>query len=241
MKVEPVGTRASAALNLLKRHRVLGAAPDSELQSLIQRAQVVIVSEREMLFRRGDPGRAVAVPLTGFIKLSTLEAGGKEVVLEICGPGSLFGELACLNNWPRAADAMALSDCEILSIPGEALKAVLVRSPEAMFALLGVVSRRLTHATEQIRDGAALPGPARLAKALVELAAAHAKPSGSRLVIEFALSQRELGGMTGLSRETINKQLAAWRDQGWIELSPGHIGLLAAESLRTLVDEALEA
>jgi CRP-like cAMP-binding protein len=241
LKVEPVGSRAAVALARLKQHRVLGAAPDTELQALLQRAQVVKVPERELLFRRGDPGRAVAVVLNGFVKLSSLEAGGREVVLEICGPGSLFGELACLNGWPRAADAVALSDCEVLSIPGEALRAALVRSPEAMFALVGVVSRRLMRATEQIRDGAALPGQARLAKALLELAGTHGKPAGSGLRIEFALSQRELGGMTGLSRETINKQLAAWRDHGWIELSPRHLCLQAAEALRTVVNEAVSA
>jgi CRP/FNR family transcriptional regulator len=229
------------AFSRLREHRVLGAAPDSELHGLLQRAQVVRASERDLLFRRGDPGRAVVVVLTGFVKLSSVEAGGREVVLEICGPGSLFGELACLNDWPRAADAVALAESVVLSIPGEALRHTLSRSPDAMFALVGVLSRRLRLATEQLRDAASLPGPARLAKALVQLAAAHGRPNGAGLQIEFTLSQRELGGMTGLSRETINKQLASWRDLGWIELAPGHIGLLAAEALRTLVDEAAAA
>ncbi|GAC1345652.1 MAG: Crp/Fnr family transcriptional regulator [Acetobacteraceae bacterium] len=235
----PVGGRAAAALAHLRQHRVLGAAPDSELQSLLQRAQLVHAAERDTLFHIGDSGRAVVVVLTGFIKISSQESGGREVVLEICGPGSLFGELAALNGWPRAADAVALSASEVLSIQGDSLRAVLTRSPDAMFALIGLLSRRLRRSTEQLRDGVALPGPARLAKALVQLAAAHGRPVGQGLQIEFALSQRELGGMTGLTRESINKQLAAWRDLGWIELSPGHVSLLAAEALRTVVDEAI--
>src|SRR4051794_36391913 len=197
LKVEPIGTRANVALARLREHRVLGAASDSELEALLKRAQVVRVPEREILFRRGDVGRAVAVVLTGFVKISSVEAGGREIVLEICGPGSLFGELACLNDWPRSADALALADSEIVSIPAEALRTALLRSPEAMFALVGVLSRRLRMATEQLRDTTSLPGPARLAKALAQLAAAHGKPSGSGLLIEFNLSQRELGGMTG--------------------------------------------
>ena len=110
-----------------------------------------------------------------------------------------------------------------------------------MFALFGVVSRRLKQATEQLRDGASLPGPVRLAKALTELAAAHGYPSGSGLRFDFALTQSELGGMTGLQRETINKQLGAWRDQGWLELSKRHVCLLDAEALRTLVEDAVNA
>ncbi len=238
LKIEPVAGREAAALASLKQHRIFGAAPDAELRVFLQRAQIVKAAERDLLFRRGDGGRAVVVVLSGFIKLSSLETGGREVVLEICGPGSLFGELAALNGWSRGADATALSDCEVLSVPGEAFRGALVRSPDAMFAFVGVLSRRLRQATEQVRDGASLPGPARLAKALGQLAAAHGRPVGHGLQIEFALSQRELGGMTGLSRETINKQLAAWRDIGWIELSPRHIGLLDVEAMRDLVDEA---
>lgn len=217
---------------------MLGNAPDSELEALLHRSQLVKASSRQVLFHRGSSGRAVVVVLRGFVKLSSVEAGGKEVVLEICGPGSLFGELAALNGWPRAADATALSACEVLSIPGEALRTTLVRSPEALFALLGVLSRRLRHATELIRDSATLPGPARLAKALVQLAAEFGRPSGSSLYLDFDLFQRELAGLTGLTRETINKQLAAWRELGWIEQSPRRIRLLAAEPLRTLVEEA---
>lgn len=241
LKVEPMGARAAAALAMLREHRVLGAAPDTELDALLRRAQVVRVPEREYLFRRGDAGRAVAVVLTGFVKLSSQEAAGREVVLEICGPGSLFGELACLNGWPRSADAVALCDCTLLSIPSEALRTALMRSPDAMFALLGVLSRRLQHSTEQVRDNASLPGPARLAKALVQLAADHGRASAGGAQIDFSLSQRELGGMTGLSRETINKQLSAWRDHGWIDLAPGRLSLRNAEALRTLVDDALAA
>lgn len=205
---------------------------------MLHQSQVVIVPERETLFLQGDEGRAVVVLLVGFIKLSSTTSGGREVVLEICGPGSLFGELAVLNGWRRIADALALSRCEVLSITGAAFRATLARSPDAMFAMFGVLSRRLRFANQQIRDSASLPGAARLAKAMSQLAAAHGRPVGSGLQLEMALSQRELGGMTGLSRESINKELSAWRGRGWIEMSHRHITIHAAEALRSLVGEA---
>jgi len=205
---------------------------------MLRQSQIVIIPEREVLFLQGDEGRAVLVLLVGFVKLSSVTSGGREVVLEICGPGSLFGELAVLNGWTRIADALALSRCEVLSIAGGAFRATLAQSPDAMFAMFGVLSRRLRFADEQIRDSASLPGAARLAKAMSQLAAAHARPVKSGLQLEIALSQRELGGMTGLSRESINKELALWRGRGWIEMSHQHITIRAAEALRSLVREA---
>ncbi|MBC7799704.1 MAG: Crp/Fnr family transcriptional regulator [Gemmatimonadaceae bacterium] len=241
MKVIPAAPRAAAAMNILHRHRILGAAPAAELQAMLARSHVVEVEEREPLFHQGDVGRAVVVVMDGFVKLSCVTGGGREVVLEICGPGSLFGELAVLNDWPRSADAIALSRSEVLSIGGDAFRTALAHSPDAMFALIGVLSRRLRLASEQVMDNASLSGGARLAKALGQLAAVHSRPVAGGLRLELSITQRELGGLTGLSRERINKQLAAWRDLGWVKLSPPHITLLAVEALRALVHDAAEA
>ena len=237
MKIEPATGHAHVIIATLRKHRVLGAANDAELQALLRRCQVVATAGRETLFTEGDEGRSAVVVLKGFVKLCATSPAGREIVLEVCGPGSMFGELAVLNDWPRAASAVALCACQVLSIHGEAFRAILVRSPEAMFAMMRVLSQRLREATGHLRDGADLPGPARLAKALAQLAVSHATPIANGLRIEVQLSQRELGAMTGLSRETINKQLGAWRDKGWLELVGGQLTLLNIEALRTLAVE----
>ena len=221
----------------LGRHRILGGIAQPDLQAMLDGSVVVRVPERETLFHQGDHGRSVLVVLSGFVKLS-LTAAGREVVLEICGADSMFGELAVLNGWTRRADAIALSDSEVLSIDGTAFQSTLVRSPGAMYALLGVLSRRLQNATELLVDGASLPGPVRLAKALCQLAGTYGRPELGGLRLDVSLSQRELGGMTGLSRESINKQLASWRDSGWIRLAPHHIVVCAVGALREVVDDA---
>ncbi|MEJ1976796.1 MAG: cyclic nucleotide-binding domain-containing protein, partial [Acetobacteraceae bacterium] len=88
LKIEPVAGRAAAAFALLKQHRILGAAPDAELQAMLHRSQIVLIPERETLFQQGDVGRAVVILLAGFIKISSVTSGGREVVLEICGPAA---------------------------------------------------------------------------------------------------------------------------------------------------------
>jgi CRP-like cAMP-binding protein len=84
-------------------------------------------------------------------------------------------------------------------------------------------------------DGLDLPAPARLAKALLQLAALHSRAVGDGLQISLALSQRELGGMTGLIRESINKHLGLWRDAGWLSLTGRTITLHDVAALRGLL------
>lgn len=237
VKSIPASGRAGELIVVLRQNRLLGAVSEPDLQTVIRSSQIVSVSEREPLFGEGDSGRSVVVVLEGFVKLTVMSAAGRETVLEVCGPGSMFGELAVLNGWPRAATAAGLSECRVLAIQGEAFRQLLTRSAAAMFSIIGLISRRLRHATEQVRDSADLPGPARLAKALTQLAATHSHPVANGLRIDVKLSQRELGALTGLSRETINKQLSGWRDRAWIALSDGEITLIEAEALRRLAFE----
>jgi CRP/FNR family transcriptional regulator, cyclic AMP receptor protein len=219
----------------LRQHPVLGHLDADGLGSLVQKVAVQRFPERAQIFHQGDESRSVMAVADGYVKLSAVTLNGREVVLDLAGPGSVFGELAVLNSWPRAATATALAECVLLSIDGVAFSRAVGRTPQAMLELIRLLSRRLRKTTEQITDVIDMPTPARIAKALLQLAALHSKPVPGGLQIELALSQRELGAMTGLIREIINRHLSNWRDAGWLRLSDRNIVLTDVQALRTLL------
>ncbi len=227
--------READILKLLGEHEVMRLIPVEALRALVRRAALPSYVERDVIFSQGDPGRTVMVVVHGFVKLSASLANGREVVLDLAEPGSVLGEIAVLNDWPRAAAATALSACTLLAIDGGSFKRALVAAPDAMFAVIGLLSRRLRRTTGQVTDSLELPAPVRLVKALLELAALHSRPTPEGLQIELPLSQRELGGMTGLIRESINRHLGTWRDSGWISLTERTITLRDVGALRGLL------
>ncbi len=219
----------------LRQHAVLQHLAGDGLASLVQQATILRFHERAQIFAQGDDSRSVMAVAEGFVKVSAVTLNGREVVLDLAGPGSVFGELAALNDWPRAAAATALADCVLLSIDGSAFSRALSRAPAAMLELIRLLSRRLRKTTEQMTDVIDMPAPVRIAKALLQLAALHSRPVAGGLQIELALSQRELGGMTGSIREIINRNLGNWRDAGWLRLSDRSIILTDVQALRALV------
>src|SRR5580658_1001556 len=228
----------TAILEQLRRHELLRRFVAEDLQALVSHATVRTYDERDTLCTQGEAGQTVLVVVHGYVKLSALTAGGREVVFDVVGPNDVFGELAVLIDLPRAATAVALSPCAVLAIDGPAFVDALARSPEAMFWMIRLLGHRVSRTTEQMTDGLDLPAPGRLAKALLELAALRSRPVKEGLQINLALSQRELGGMTGLIRESINKHLGAWRDAGWLSLSGRTITLRDLAALRALVRDA---
>jgi CRP/FNR family cyclic AMP-dependent transcriptional regulator len=224
-----------AVLKIIKEQRILGSLAEQDLVALVRQTPVRALPKNRVLFRNGDEGRSVVLILQGYIKLSTMAANGREVVLEIAGPGTIFGELAVLNGSPRRADATTLTVCSVLAIDGTLFRRLVGRTPEAMFAAIRLLSDRLSAVTEQGMDAVSLPAPVRLAKALLHLAGLHSQRVDDCVHIGFKLSQRELGAMTGLIRESINKHLNAWRAAGWIELAGGSVTLCDVCALQDFV------
>ena len=227
----------SAVLEQLGRHPLLRRLAEDDLRALVNNASVRVFDERAALFAEGDEGRSVLVVAHGYVKMSVVTTGGREVVLDVVGPGDVFGELGVLTDQARAATATAMTSCSVLSIDGRAFLAALGRSPDAMFWVIRLLGRRLNKTTQQLTDGQELPAPARLAKALLQLAALHSRPAADGLQISLPLSQRELGAMSGLIRESINKHLGMWREAGWLSQAGRTITLHNISALRALVAE----
>jgi CRP-like cAMP-binding protein len=227
----------TAVLEQLGRHKLLQRLVADDLKALVSNATVLILDERDVLFAQGDAGESVLVVVHGYVKLSAVTQNGREVVFDVVGPGDVFGELAVLTERQRAATATALAPSSLLSIDGSAFTAALARSPEAMFWIIRLLGTRLATTTEQMTDGLELPAPARLAKALLQLVALHSRPVPDGLQISLPLSQRELGGMTGLIRESINKHLGSWREAGWLSQAGRTITLHNVAALRALLRE----
>jgi CRP/FNR family transcriptional regulator, cyclic AMP receptor protein len=226
-----------AVLDQLTRHPLLRRLASEDLRALVGNASARVFDERAALFAQGDEGRSVLVMVHGYVKMSAVTAGGREVVLDVVGPGDVFGELGVLTDQGRAATAMAMTPCSVLSIDGRAFLAALGRSPEAMFWVIHLLGRRLNKTTQQMTDGLELPAPVRLAKTLLQLAALHSLLAADGLRINLPLSQHELGGMTGLIRESINRHLGTWREAGWLSQAGRTITLHNVAALRALVEE----
>ena len=222
-------------MKVIRAQRILGSLAEQDLQTLVRQSPVRALPKHRVLFHSGDEGRSVVLVLQGYVKLSTIVANDREVVLEIAGPGTIFGELAALNGSPRRADATTLTACRVMAIEGGLFRRLVARSPDAMFAAIHLLSERLFAVTTQGTDAVSLPAPVRLAKALLYLARLHSQRANGGVHIGFRLSQRELGAMTGLIRESINKHLKAWRAVGWIEVSGSSVTLLNVRALQDYV------
>lgn len=220
----------------LARHDLLGHLTPEELDRLLAPARVERLDAGGVLFRKGDPGDRLYVVLAGRIAIGTTSEEGKEVVFNVLGRGAVFGEIALLDGKARTADATAMAESHLLVLERKDFMPFLESHPEVAARLIAVLCERVRWVSESYEDALFMDLPARLAKRLLLLAETYGepvRPEGVR--IEIKLSQQDLGKMTGVSRESVNKLMRAWQDDGLIALDRGRVVILDKDRLEALI------
>jgi CRP/FNR family transcriptional regulator, cyclic AMP receptor protein len=185
------------------------------------------------LFFEGDPAHEALVILDGQIKAVVLATGGREVILDVLGPGSLLGELAAIDAGPRSASALALTQVEVLAVSNGAFDEYLLEHPAVLRDLAVVVVTRLRDSDRRQLEFGTEDSLGRLCIRIVELAKRYGRTDADgRIQIESPLSQGDLAAWSGLSREAVVKSMRKLRDLGWIENKGPSITLLQPELIQ---------
>ena len=189
----------------------------------------------QVLFHEGDPSNHVAVITAGEVKVSSAHERGGETVLAIRRAGDLIGELSAIDDRPRSATATAITPVEAVVVPAAAFWAFLTEHPGAAVALLRTVVARLRDADRQRVEFGSQQSLPRLARRLLELAESHGRraPDGT-IHIELPMTQEELAGWVGASRESVARVLRALRSTGAITTARRAITVVDLERLREL-------
>jgi len=215
---------------ILASHEFFRGLSDHVLDRLSAHARIADYAAGRRIFEKGDPGHGLLAVLAGLVKISVHSTEGREIVLNLIGPNEVFGEIALLDGEPRTADATAMTRCYLLVLDRRDFLPLLEQEPSTAIRLLEVVSRRLRRTSEQVEDLSFEGVPLRLAKALLRLAELQGTMQQPRPRI--LITQKALGQTVGLSRESINKHLQAWRQAGLIAIDKGACILLEPETLR---------
>lgn len=187
-----------------------GAHPDS-LAVVAAAGQEMHLIRGDVLFNEGDPSSNVYLVLRGRVAIALANPiDRRESVFALMEAGDLFGEMGMLDDGPRSALARALEPTSVLTIPYEQILQMFNDDPKLLWNVTRLLAQRIRATDEALADSVFLDVTGRTAKRLLELA------NGTD---EFTLpvTQEELAGMVGASRERVNKAIASFIRLGWLE------------------------
>ena len=185
----------------------------------------------QALFTEGDLADRVFVIERGWVIVTSIAPGGREIVLGLRGPGDVIGDLSALDGAPRSATALAAGEVDATVAPSSALIRALSDAAAAM-ELLRVLATRLRDADRKRLEFAALDTLGRVAWRLHELSERFGEDTADGIDVELPLSQEQLASWCGASREATVKALAALRTLGCISTGRRSVLIRDLQALR---------
>jgi len=183
--------------------------------------------------RRGEPIAQWFGVVDGLVKVGSVSAGGKSVTFIGVPQGGWFGEGSMLKDEPRRYDAIALRNSRIACLPRATFQWLLDTSISFNRYLLLQLNERLSQLIATLESDRLLGPDARVARCLAQMFNPHLYPKLGPLL---RISQRELGFLTGLSRQRVNQALQLLARRGLLAVEYGSITVLSLSGLRTFED-----
>lgn len=184
------------------------------------------------LWHEGDASDWIAIVLSGRTKVSYITQEGVEVLLEVREPGDILGEIAALDGGVRSAAVTAIDQVEVLDLSADAFRVFLESHPRVALHLVEMLARRLRQSGSRQVEFGAYDTLGRVARRLVELADRFGEKTPGGVAINLPLSQSELAGWVGASRESVAKALQTLRSLGWVETARRQTLIKDLEALR---------
>jgi len=179
----------------------------------------------QMIYLQGTSPDYFYYLLSGSVRSFISSPDGGERVLTVHRAGDLMGEASFFDQCPRVTSAMALEDCQVVSVSQDRLDEIFSRDPGLAMPMLRYLARTVHILSDHV-DSAALPARQRIARYLLSLPGEPGQP--------LPCTHEEIGQAVGASRVTVSRVLAQWAKAGLVRGGYGTLTVQDREALEAL-------
>jgi CRP-like cAMP-binding protein len=197
-------------VELLGQSDLFSAFDEDTLHKLVEASRPVECARNFVIFSEDDEADELFVVRSGRVAIGRRSIDGRESLVALMEGGDLFGEMSLFDSGGRSASARALEHSQVLGIPYSPVRDALNARPVLLWEVVSLLALRLRNTDSALADAVFLDVTGRTAKRLLELA-------GDQDDFQLPITQEELAGLVGASRERVNKSIAAFIRLGWIE------------------------
>ena len=211
-------------VELLAGSELFSEFESETLDKLVAAARIVECDRNFVIFEEDDRADELFVVRKGRVAVGRKSIDGRESLVALMESGDVFGEMPLFDGGNRSASARALERSEVLGIPYAFVRNCFDAQPHLLWTVVALLAERLRTTDSALADAVFLDVTGRTAKRLLELA-------GDQEEFQLPITQEELAGLVGASRERVNKSLAQFVRLGWIEQMDRRYRIVEREKL----------
>ena len=205
-------SKCMATADFLRSIDMFSELDDTLLYPIVAQPKTLDLQRGDVLFQSGDDSSDLYIVTRGRIAIGNRSFDGRESLVALMESGDLFGEMPLFSNDGRSAEARALEESAVVVIPYQPVKDLYDENPSLLWRVVEMLVSRLKSTDIALADTMFLDVTGRTAKRLLEMA-------GESDEFQLPITQEELAGMIGASRERVNKSISSFIKLGWLSQS----------------------
>jgi CRP-like cAMP-binding protein len=246
-RLRPFGRRAGAGTDLSHDHQlteeetkqgyltkqaIFRDLSHAEIERIAKMTRMITTRKGQVFYIPGETGEVLFLLKEGRVELYRLTPDGRKLTIDIVGPGTFFGDMACIGQNMQDSFAEAAEDALVCVMSRNDIQKLMLDKPTVGMRILEAVGQRLVEMTTRLEETTFLGAQERVAALLLRLAT-H---KGGQLVVE-GYSHQDLAYMLGTYRETVTNALDHLKAEGLIEVGRKRVVLLQPERIREIAQE----
>lgn len=212
---------------LLASTALFNALDEATLDEVLEEHKIVNIKRGKDLFLENEEANTLYVVVKGRIAIVKSFVDRKDSMVALIEPGDLFGEMGLFEHQVRSATARAVEHSQLVEVPYPRIRQALDARPSLLWSLVSLLAQRLRSTDEALADAMFLDVTGRTAKRILEIA-------GNSDEFVTPLTQEELAGLVGASRERVNKTLANFVRSGFLEINDRKYSILDRAQLEQI-------
>lgn len=204
----------------------------AEIERIAKMTRMITTRKGQVFYIPGETGEVLFLLKEGKVELYRLTPDGRKLTIDIVGPGTFFGDMACIGQNMQDSFAEAAEDALVCVMSRTDIQKLMLDKPTVGMRILEAVGQRLVEMTTRLQETTFLGAQERVAALLLRLAI-H---KDGKLVVE-GYSHQDLAYMLGTYRETVTNALDHLKAEELIEVGRKRVVLLQPDRIREIAQE----
>lgn len=218
--------------NLNGHHEYSLLEKQNGIKALSENRTIKRLRKKDLLYMTNDVPIYLYLIISGKIKIFKSNEQGKEYILDIYKEGDYFGYSALMENTTYCESAIALEDSEIALVPKEEFLNQLNSNAEVALEFAKLLADNFSKASEKLLKLAYDSARKRVAEAIIFVSKKYKEVGNDEL--SFNLLRENISALSGISPESVSRNLTDFKEEGLIETTNGSIKILNLKRLESV-------
>ena len=191
------------------------------------------LSPKQILFLQGDSARSCFLVNRGRLKLTKINAQGREVIFRYIGVGEMTAAVAVLKNRDYPITAEAVEETVVTGWDKQTMLYLMRQYPDISINLLGIILDRLEDVQNRYLELSTERVERRIALTLLRLMRSAGSKTSEGIYIDIPLGRQNIADYSGTTLFTVSRTLSTWEKKGWVKSGRERIVITDPHSLVT--------